>query len=203
VNNVDRVHLKTLWRTRGSGGGGGGTVDAGDVTGLSEAIDDRVDSLLVAGSNITLTYNDGADTLTIAASGGGSVAAGDVVGLDEAIDDRMSSTFVAGDNVSLVYNDGANTITLSVNGWTSTTIDFGAGATDKSLFVADTTITADQPIGVIIKAQDSASNTADNHWVENLSVVAGNVQAGVGFTIYVKCNVGKAHGIYNLAWGHI
>jgi hypothetical protein len=36
-----------------------------------EAIDDRVASLLVAGTNVTLTYNDVANTLTIASSGGG------------------------------------------------------------------------------------------------------------------------------------
>lgn len=38
---------------------------------LSEAIDDRVAALLVAGTNITLTYSDPANTLTIDASGGG------------------------------------------------------------------------------------------------------------------------------------
>ena len=39
-----------------------------------ETIDDRVAALLQAGSNITLTYNDGANTLTIAvASSGGTV----------------------------------------------------------------------------------------------------------------------------------
>ncbi len=42
-----------------------------DVTDFAEAVDDRVNSLLVAGTNITLTYDDGANTLTIAASGGG------------------------------------------------------------------------------------------------------------------------------------
>lgn len=36
-----------------------------------EAIQDIVSSFLVAGTNITLTYNDVANTLTIAASGGG------------------------------------------------------------------------------------------------------------------------------------
>lgn len=38
---------------------------------LSELVDDRVSSLLVAGTNVTLTYDDTANTLTIAASGGG------------------------------------------------------------------------------------------------------------------------------------
>jgi hypothetical protein len=42
---------------------------ATDVTDFSEAVDDRVNSLLVAGSNITLTYNDLANTLTIDAAG--------------------------------------------------------------------------------------------------------------------------------------
>src|SRR5262249_54120370 len=39
------------------------------VTDFSEATDDRVASLLVAGTNITLTYNDAANTLTIASAG--------------------------------------------------------------------------------------------------------------------------------------
>ena len=46
-----------------SGGGSGGLT--------TEQVDDRVAALLVAGSNVTLTYNDGAGTLTIASSGGG------------------------------------------------------------------------------------------------------------------------------------
>ncbi len=49
--------------TEVAGGGGGGLT--------TEQVDDRVAALLVAGSNVTLTYNDGAGTLTIASSGGG------------------------------------------------------------------------------------------------------------------------------------
>ena len=41
------------------------------TTNINETIDDRVAALLVAGSNITLTYNDAANTLTIASTGGG------------------------------------------------------------------------------------------------------------------------------------
>ena len=48
------------------------------IIGLSEAIDDRTASLLVAGTGITLTYNDGAGTLTIANTGlGGSTGSTD------------------------------------------------------------------------------------------------------------------------------
>lgn len=43
----------------------------GLIAGLSEAIDDRVAALLVAGTNVSLTYDDASGTLTIASSGGG------------------------------------------------------------------------------------------------------------------------------------
>lgn len=56
----------------------GHTHTASDVTDFSEAVDDRVNALLVAGTNVTLTYNDGANTLTVdAAGGGGGVSDGD------------------------------------------------------------------------------------------------------------------------------
>lgn len=42
-----------------------------DITGFSEAIDDRVAALLQQGSGIALSYNDLANALTIAATGGG------------------------------------------------------------------------------------------------------------------------------------
>lgn len=43
-----------------------------------ERVDDRVGNLLVAGANISLTYDDGADTLTIASTSGGSVTSVDI-----------------------------------------------------------------------------------------------------------------------------
>lgn len=50
------------------------THTASAVTDFSEAVDDRVAALLTAGTNITLTYNDGAGTLTIAAAGGSGLS---------------------------------------------------------------------------------------------------------------------------------
>lgn len=49
-----------------------GTQVASTISDFNEAVDDRVATLLVQGSGITLTYNDAAGTLTVAASGGGS-----------------------------------------------------------------------------------------------------------------------------------
>lgn len=51
-------------------------ITAADVSGFSEAVDDRVAALLVAGSNVTITYDDVANTLTIAAAGGGGSPGG-------------------------------------------------------------------------------------------------------------------------------
>jgi hypothetical protein len=48
-----------------------GTQTAATVSDFAEAVDDRVASLIVAGSNISTNYNDAAGTLTIAASGAG------------------------------------------------------------------------------------------------------------------------------------
>lgn len=38
---------------------------AADITDFSEAVDDRVATLMVAGTGITLTYDDGSNTLTV------------------------------------------------------------------------------------------------------------------------------------------
>jgi hypothetical protein len=48
------------------------TQAAATITDFAEAVDDRVAGLLVAGSNVTLSYNDAAGSLTVAATGGGA-----------------------------------------------------------------------------------------------------------------------------------
>lgn len=48
-----------------------GTQTASTISDFAESVDDRVAALLVAGSNVTLTYDDVANTLTIASAGGG------------------------------------------------------------------------------------------------------------------------------------
>jgi hypothetical protein len=44
---------------------------AAEIADFAEAVDDRVASLIVAGANITTTYDDAAGTLTLSATGGG------------------------------------------------------------------------------------------------------------------------------------
>lgn len=48
-----------------------GTQLAATISDFSEAVDDRVAALLVAGTNVTLSYNDATNQLTVSATGGG------------------------------------------------------------------------------------------------------------------------------------
>lgn len=82
----------------------------------------------------------------------------------------------------------------------TTTVDFGAGATDASASVASASIGASNLVEAWVFPADTASNTADNHWVDDIRVMAGAVVAGVGFTIYAKCQTGLAHGVFNVGW---
>ena len=68
----------------------------------------------------------------------------------------------------------------------TTTLDFGAfpGASDASVFVSAPTIGAGSLVEAWIFPAATADHSADEHLVETIKVVAGNVQAGVGFTIY-------------------
>lgn len=85
------------------------TAPGGGLTG--EQVDDRVAGLLVAGSRITLTYNDGANTLTIDVSG---LVPGDITGLTEAIQDVVGAFSTDSATVDFTYDDTANTLTAVV-----------------------------------------------------------------------------------------
>lgn len=79
-------------------------------------------------------------------------------------------------------------------------LDFGTGATDTSLAVSAPSITAGQLVEAWVFPAATTNNTADNHWVEDLVVLAGAPTAGVGFVIYARCDEGMAYGVYNVAW---
>lgn len=82
----------------------------------------------------------------------------------------------------------------------TTTVDFGTGKTDVKVSVSAPTITGTQLVDAWIMPTATATNTADDQWVEALEIKAGNVQAGVGFDIYCKCTVGMAHGVHTIAY---
>src|SRR5215213_4447261 len=96
-------------------GGTGGTTDP-------EVVRDTMATALQAGTNVTITPNDAANTITIAASGTTD---------PEVVRDTMATALVAGSNVTITPNDLANTITIA-----STASGGSGGGSNVTLTVA-------------------------------------------------------------------
>lgn len=127
-------------------------VNLSALSDLSEAIDDRVATLLVAGNNIDLTYDDGANTLTVDVEALTSV---DISDFEEACEDYIGAAITAGNNIDVTYDDGAGTITIDVETLTSVDItDFSEAVDDR---VASLLVEGD---GIALTYTD-ASNTLD------------------------------------------
>lgn len=78
-------------------------------------------------------------------------------------------------------------------------VDFGTGAVDASVAVSVPGITTESVEAWIVPVV-TASNEIDNHLIEDLTVIAHSVSAGVGFMIYAKCNTLRAHGVYSIGY---
>jgi hypothetical protein len=83
--------------------------DQGDPgpAGDPETVMDTVAGMLVAGTNISLVYDDPGNKLTVSSTSGFDA---------EAVDDRVANLLVAGTNVSLVYDDAGNKLTINGTG---------------------------------------------------------------------------------------
>lgn len=69
----------------------------------------------------------------------------------------------------------------------TTTINFGSfpGTSDASIAVTgQASIIAGSLVEAWLRPEATADHSADEHWVETIRVVAGNIVAGTGFTIY-------------------
>jgi YD repeat-containing protein len=124
VNRLIIIEEDIVALQAGGGGGGGGVT--------LEQVDDRVASLLVGGTNVTLTYNDAANTLTINATMSSHThLASEITDFAEAVDDRVADLLVEGTNVTLTYNDATGTITIDAagGGGGDLNVDGGAAAT--------------------------------------------------------------------------
>lgn len=80
-------------------------------------------------------------------------------------------------------------------------VDFGAYETSaQTVVTGQTGILAGSLVEAWLFPALTATNQPDNHWFEDLQVVAGSVVAGTGFTITVACRDGLAHGVFNIGW---
>lgn len=86
------------------------------VTDFVEAAQDAVAAMLGAGTNVTLTYDDAANTLSVSATASGGT------GLDaEAVRDAIGIALVGVGNVAVAVNDAADTITISTTATVNST----------------------------------------------------------------------------------
>ena len=168
---------------------------AQQIIGLSEAVDDEVASLLVAGTGITLTYNDGAGTLTIAASStgiGGSTGSTDnaVLRADGTGGATLqNSAFVIADIATASPNNTVNHASIQATGATANVsvsiVPKGSGAV--MLAVPDGTATGGNVRGSaaidLQIARTAATQVAsgDNSVVLGSRNTAGTLGISIGF----------------------
>ncbi len=82
------------------------SLTSGAVSDFSEAVDDKVAALVVAGAGITSTYNDVANTLTIAST--------ITQYTDEQAQDAVGNALADSPSINFTYNDAGNTITADI-----------------------------------------------------------------------------------------
>jgi hypothetical protein len=85
----------------------------------------------------------------------------------------------------------------------STTINFGAhpGNTNVALDITgQTEIASGAEVDAWLTAIATADHSIDEHVVDGPIVIAGNVVAGVGFTIYAAAKDGHAYGEWSVSW---
>lgn len=121
-----------------------GTQPSTTISDFTEAVQDAVAALLGEGSNVTLSYNDAANTLTIASAAGGLDA--------EAVRDAIGVALIGIGNISVTVNDAADTITIST---TATVNSTDAALRDRS------THTGTQAASTISDFQSNVSSNTD------------------------------------------
>lgn len=82
------------------------THTASQVTDFMEAAQDAIAALLVGASGVSLSYNDGANTLTITGGGSGGLDA-------EAVRDAIGVALIGTGLITVTVNDALDTITIS------------------------------------------------------------------------------------------
>lgn len=188
------------------------------IIGLSESIDDRVASLLVAGTGISLSYNDGANTLTVAASFDGSFAAlsgkpttlsgygiTDAQPLDSDLSAIAALTTTSFGRSLLTQADAA--ATRSTIGAGTGTIGGSGGSTDNAVLRADGTggATLQGSTFVIQDVYTASPNNTVNHASIQATGATSNVSVSVvpkgtgSFSLHVPDGAtsgGNARGAY-------
>jgi len=130
-----------------------GTIASTAVSDFAEASMDTIAAFIKAGSNVTVTHDDAANTFTINAVGGGTGTV-DVEGVRDAI----GGTLVAGSGIQVLVDDPGDTVTILVSGLTIAMISGLQAQLDAAV-----KLTGNQTIAGV-KTFSSAPAVPDNSW---------------------------------------
>ena len=134
----------------------------------NERVDDRVNALIQAGTNITTSYDDAAGTLTINSSGK----------TEEEIEDIVNGLIVGGTGISSTYDDSAGTLTLatSITQYADSDARGAISVTDSG---GDGSLAYNNSTGVITYTGPSASEVrAHISGGTGVSVSSGEISIG-------------------------
>lgn len=164
------LHYHAADRARGNHTG---TQTASTISDFSEAVDDRAAALIVAGANITATYNDAANTLTIAGTGG-------TEGAVTSVASRTGDVVLTKTDVGLANVDNTSDANKPVSTATATALS-GKAATSHTQ--AASTISDSTAAGrSMLTAADSAAQrsllTLGGASLLNVGTSSGTVAAG-------------------------
>jgi hypothetical protein len=87
------------------------------------------------------------------------------------------------------FPDATTQTTAAFGGRGVTTVNFGAfpGKSDASVAITGQGgIASGSRVRAWLEATATADHSADEHWLETIGVIAGNIVPGTGFTIYAK-----------------
>ena len=142
-----------------------------------EQVEDFVNGVIVAGTNITKTYDDSAGTLTISSSGK----------TQEEIEDIVANLVVAGSNVTKTYDDASGTLTIASTDTntqlTTEQVEDIVGAMVSSNTETNITVTYDDTNG---KLNFSSTNTNTQLSQEQVEDFVGGMLDGTETFISVS-----------------
>ena len=151
-----------------------------------ERVDDRVNALLQAGTNMTLTYNDAANTLTVATDGKSTEEIQDIVGA------MVSSNTESG--ISVTYEDSDGTLDFNVNDPTLTfTGDVNGSGTVTNL--GNTSIALTVGANSVALSTDTTGDYVDSLVAGTGVTLSNNSGEGATPTVAIGQSVGTSDNV--------